>query len=91
MDVPMALIHCAECNMPFTITTDLRDKLKKSHKSFFCPIGHSQFFPAKSDEEKLREQIQEQSAKIIRLQSEKMKLEKQVKKPARKKKAKVTS
>lgn len=57
MDVPMTLIVCAHCGQPFAISEDREERLRKCHNTFYCPDGHPQSFPAKTDEEKLREQV----------------------------------
>jgi hypothetical protein len=42
MEIEMSLIECAECGMPFGITKDREQRLRKCHNTFFCPAGHRQ-------------------------------------------------
>lgn len=44
---------CCKCNIQFGITIDFYNKRRNDHKSFHCPLGHSQYFPDQSDKEKL--------------------------------------
>lgn len=55
--IKMEVIECANCGMPFGVPADKVERLRKCHNFFYCPSGHSQNFPAKSNEEKLREEI----------------------------------
>lgn len=54
MDVQFTLIHCCQCHMPFTITTDFYNKLLACHNHFYCPQGHAQHFGGESDAERER-------------------------------------
>lgn len=56
MDVPMSLVECAVCHIPFTMSADLNSKLRRCHNTFYCPVGHTQSYTGKSDLEKMREE-----------------------------------
>lgn len=64
MDLEMTLISCASCSIPFALSDDLIGRLRKSHDGFCCPMGHRNVFPAKTDEEKLREQLRAKSDQL---------------------------
>jgi formate-dependent nitrite reductase cytochrome c552 subunit len=66
-EITMNLVYCADCHMPFLIPATLVERLKKSHKDFFCPVGHANVFNAKSVEDNLREQIASQKKTIQKL------------------------
>jgi len=76
-------IHaCCSCGVLFAMTEKHINELRRNHKSFYCPNGHSLSFPGTSNKEK----IQELTAKIyachnVRQQKEQEidKLEKSVK------------
>ena len=51
--------NCITCGVPFGLPQSLDTALRNSHKSFFCPNGHSQVYTAESEEEKLRKQLAE--------------------------------
>jgi hypothetical protein len=52
--------YCCECGIPFGITKDYRRERRGDHKSFYCPSGHKQYFPQKSDEEILKQELHNQ-------------------------------
>lgn len=64
MDVSMKVIQCANCHMPFAVPSRFEEDRRNDHESFFCPKGHSQFFPGKSDEERLRETLKQKEREI---------------------------
>jgi hypothetical protein len=67
---------CCVCGVPFAWPREMREAALKDHSvSFWCPSGHSQYFTGKTEEEKLREQLDasrrradmaEQAARISR-------------------------
>lgn len=57
-------IHdCCTCGGPIALTLDQQRSLRKSHKSFYCPMGHEQHFAGKSNEERLKEQLEAANAR----------------------------
>lgn len=61
---------CCECNISFGVTIDFYNKRKNDHKSFHCPLGHSQYFLRKSDKEKLKHENEILKAKELNLKEE---------------------
>lgn len=57
--ITLSLRYCSECHIHFGITEGMLETLRNTHETFYCPNGHSRFFPGKSNEEKLRGQISE--------------------------------
>jgi hypothetical protein len=53
---------CCNCGVSFAITQRMKQELLKSHKSFFCPNGHSQYYPGTNEVEKLKN--------LLRIESE---------------------
>lgn len=64
MDVEMEVVHCANCNVTFAVTSDMANRRRHDHKSFYCPNGHSNYFPDKTDEEKLKEKLSEKDKEL---------------------------
>ena len=64
MDVPMRVIQCANCHLPFAIPSRFEEDRRSDHKEFYCPKGHVQFFPGKSDEEKLKEKLKSKDQQL---------------------------
>jgi len=50
-------LTCYKCGIGFLVPTHWVSKRREDHESFWCPNGHSQHFPAKSEAELLREQL----------------------------------
>lgn len=65
------LIHfhtttCCECGVVFCLTDDIWNTRKKDRSSFFCPNGHGQYFSGKSQEQILKEQLQQKEQELLR-------------------------
>ena len=43
------IVSCAECHMPFGVTTDFEQQRRRDHENFYCPKGHFNYWPQKSD------------------------------------------
>lgn len=89
----MILITCANCNVAFCITQDMKNRLQKCHNNFYCPNGHANAYLAETEEEKLRKQlnyknneIHLQQEEIARLIVEQEKMKKSIKRKSTKSK-----
>ena len=52
-------IHdCITCGTIWAMPSEYIDRRRDDHKTFYCPNGHSAYFPQKSDKEKLQEQLE---------------------------------
>lgn len=49
---------CCNCGVVFGIESNHRQRLIETHASFYCPNGHSQHYTAKTEAEKLREELE---------------------------------
>ena len=92
MNIEMILVTCASCNVPFCITQDMQDRLKKCHNVFYCPSGHQNCYLAETEEEKLRKQLNYkkneidcQNQEINRLKLERDKMQRSLKRKSTKK------
>lgn len=61
MEVQFEVVFCATCHVSFAITHDLNNRLRDCHNTFYCPMGHTNFFPAKTE----REILQEANEKLV--------------------------
>lgn len=50
-------LNCASCGIAFCITDDFERRRREDHKGFFCPSGHSNHYPQKTEVEKLQATI----------------------------------
>ena len=48
-------VKCANCGVSFGITESYAIQKLKDRNTFFCPNGHSQRFPGKTDADRLKE------------------------------------
>lgn len=55
----LSWVECANCNMAFGLSVQFEQDRRTDHATFYCPLGHSNYFPGKSEAEKLREQLAE--------------------------------
>lgn len=49
------VIHCYLCDCAFAIREDLQRNLKKTHNTFYCPMGHGQVYSEDPREKKIKE------------------------------------
>lgn len=75
---------CSECGVQFAITEEFENKLRESHQTFYCPNGHSRYFPQDNEAEKLRKELkrkeQELADKAIQAIAKQNELEAKIKK-----------
>lgn len=45
----MATETCCNCGVLFGLPKDMQDRLRNSHKTFYCPSGHGQSYRGESD------------------------------------------
>lgn len=56
--VEFEIVECANCGIRFAVTSGFKQRRKEDHKDFFCPSGHSNFYPQASETERLRKQLE---------------------------------
>lgn len=56
MEVALECVTCYKCGIPFAFPAHLMTQFRRNHEEFYCPHGHSQYFPGKSDIEKARDE-----------------------------------
>lgn len=56
----LELFTCSHdaCGISFALPTWYAKERRADHATWYCPNGHRRYFPGKSDEEKLRDQLQ---------------------------------
>lgn len=75
---------CSECGIAFGVPNSFIEERRKDHNSFYCPNGHSRYFPAKTNEELLKEKLQRSSNELAQAVTAKIQLENQLVKEQRK-------
>lgn len=61
--------ECCNCGMPFAMTEDFQKRRLRDRETFHCPKGHPQHYVGKTEEQKLREQLERKAAENDRLQA----------------------
>jgi len=51
-------IGCAQCGVVFSMPEQLEEKRRADHGEFYCPNGHSNYFPGKTKQEKEIERLE---------------------------------
>lgn len=62
LTLPMRFVNtggCVRCGVPVVLESTLYETRKRDHDTFYCPNGHPQCYPGKSDIELLKEQLAE--------------------------------
>lgn len=44
-------VECANCSVAFCLPEDLHGRRKEDHKTFYCPNGHSNYYPQETAKE----------------------------------------
>lgn len=59
-------VTCANCGILFAIPEHFEQKRREDHEAFYCPSGHLLVFHAKSEAEKLADQLRAKNDEIAR-------------------------
>jgi len=55
--IGLVTIECAKCGITFAMPSVYERARRNDHDTFYCPSGHGNHFPGKSEEEKLRDRL----------------------------------
>jgi hypothetical protein len=58
------IVTCSACGVHFGMLADYQERRRKDHKSFYCPNGHSQYYPGQSKEEKLKAELKQTQVRL---------------------------
>lgn len=78
---------CCSCGIQFAIPLSLQEKLRENHERFYCPNGHRQYYPQKSESERLREELKRKEQELADTVKQKIKLQNDAKSVAKRIKA----
>ena len=53
--VTLSTLSCSECQVLFALTNGFIAKRLEDRKTWYCPNGHSQWYPGKTEEQKRKE------------------------------------
>lgn len=71
----MEVETCCNCHIAFGITEDFKKARLKDRENFHCPRGHQMHYLGKSEEQRLRESLQEEQHRSQALRESAAKLE----------------
>ena len=54
----LVTVNCYSCGTTFAMERQLNNTLRENHRLFYCPNGHDQYYPARSNAEKERERAE---------------------------------
>lgn len=63
VEVALEPITCGACGVTFGLPTALLTTYRRTHQTWYCPNGHSRYYPGESDEEKLKKALKEEEAR----------------------------
>lgn len=55
---------CFKCGIPIVMSTAMERDRRRSHEWFYCVNGHQQYWPGKSDVEKLKDELADRDRKL---------------------------
>jgi hypothetical protein len=67
-EIEMEMRSCAACGVVMAANSTFFYNRREDHKEFYCLNGHSNYYPQKSDAEKLREELAQEKKKARELQ-----------------------
>ena len=57
VNTELVILNCSVCFGPIALGEGQHKSFREQHKTFYCPSGHSQYYPTKSDADKLRDEL----------------------------------
>lgn len=63
------VLHCSSCSIGFGVPQSFEQSRRADRKDFFCPAGHSQWFPGKTQNKVIEELKAQVASKDDLLQS----------------------
>ena len=69
---------CISCGIQFAVPPEYVRHLRETHRTFYCPNGHNMYYPAQTEEERLRKQLLRADREIGDLREAKYQAEKQL-------------
>lgn len=64
LTIKMVEICCAKCGISFAMPSDVKQQYAASQTSFYCPRGHSQYYPGESEKEKYERQLDQVESEL---------------------------
>jgi len=78
IETTFATCCCASCGIQYAIPERRQRELRENHETFYCPNGHTQWYPQKSEAEKLRDELKRKEQELANTAIEKLQLKKEL-------------
>lgn len=62
-EVKIVIIECSSCSIDFGIGAQFMKNRRQDHGTFYCPNGHSQWYPQDNEETKQRKRAEQAEAR----------------------------
>lgn len=62
--------QCIACGITFAFAKDYDTRLRETHANFYCPNGHAQCYTAKTEAEKLRDQLTKERQQLDQVKAD---------------------
>lgn len=63
-DVAVLILECCVCGGPIAMAKNQWLRFTDDHETFYCPIGHLNYFPGQTDAERLQKELGAVRAKL---------------------------
>jgi hypothetical protein len=61
----LTVVECANCEIAFAVPVRFEENRREDHQTFYCPRGHYNYYPHKTDKEKLRQQLAAAQGRVV--------------------------
>lgn len=67
--VTLESVPCYLCGVTFGLEANYQAELVRSHRGFYCPNGHEQFYTSKTEAERLRDELAREKHRLEQAQA----------------------
>lgn len=68
--IALHVLECCACGITFAYAEAYDRELRESHRTFYCPNGHPQSYKAKTEAEKLRDQLTKERQQLDQVKAD---------------------
>lgn len=76
--ITIEVITCANCGVKYGIESEFRKRKRQTHDEFYCPNGHSNYYPQETEAERLRKELKNKEQELSEVVIEKINLQNKV-------------
>jgi len=64
LEFVMHTLKCCVCGIPYGLPDYFATQRRDDHKTFYCPNGHSEYYPAENETERLRRELADTNKRL---------------------------